>query len=392
MINEREEFIMKNGLDEKIDHKKINELIRLGSSILKVLLVVISVVGLYSITLIFKEWKLMNFILTILQVLSPVFVGLIIAWLLDPIVRKLMKNGISRVWAALLVYLVMLTIIYLLFVTIFPMLIKQINEFLLVLPNIVKDVSAWVDGLLGRFKGLSIIDMDTVKKDITNYINSISMNFTSNTPEMMINFVRNIFGAVGELFISLMLGLYILFDFNNMDKVFLSLLPRRIRTDTKNLFVEANHYLFSYVKGTMLVSLLIFSLNSIAFVIVGLKSPLLFGLICGITNIIPYLGPYLGGIPAVIVGFTQGIPTGLLTLLVIVISQTIEGNFIQPMVMSKSMKLHPVTIVVGLLIMGYFFGIVGMIVSTPVIAILKSLLVFFDKKYTIIKGREERDI
>lgn len=379
---------MKNYIEEKIDGRKINELIRLGNNILKVLFVVISIVGLYAITLIFKEWKIVQFILTILAILSPLFIGLVIAWLLDPLVKKIMKRGVSRTWSAIIVYVVMLAVIYLLLTTIFPLLIKQMNEFLLVLPNIVDDVNVWSNNLLEKFRDSPIIDVNSIKENIRTYFESFVNSFTTTTPSVMINFVKNIVGAIGQLFISLMLGLYMLFDFDNLDRILLSMLPRRIRKDTKNLFIEANNFLFSYVKGTLLVSSLIFALSTLAFAIVGLKSPLLFGLICAITNIIPYVGPYLGGIPAIIVGFTQGIPTGLFTMIAIVIIQGIEGNFIQPLVMSRSMKLHPVTIIVGLLIMGYFFGIIGMIISTPLMAILKSLLVFFDKKYSIIKGGE----
>lgn len=379
---------MKNYLEEKVDGKKLNELLRLGNGILRVLYVLITILGLYAITLIFKEWKIIEFILTILSILSPVFVGLIIAWLLDPLVKRVMKRGVSRTWSAIIVYLVMLAIVYLLLITIFPMLIAQMNEFLVVLPTILSDLSDWSNHLLEKMDNVSIIDVNSIKHSISNYFDNLATNITPDAPNMVIGFVGDIVGAVGSSFISLMIGLYMLFDFDNIDKVFLSLLPRKYRKDTKNLFIEANTYLFSYVKGTLMVSTLIFVLSTTAFAIVGLKSPLLFGLICGITNVIPYIGPYLGGIPAAIVGFTQGIPTGIFTLIAVFIIQGIEGNFIQPMVMSKSMKLHPVTIIMGLLVFGYFFGIVGMIISTPVMAILKTLLVFFDKKYSIIKGGE----
>ena len=117
--------------------------------------------------------------------------------------------------------------------------------------------------------------------------------------------------------------------------------------------------------------------------IVGLRAPLLFGLFCGITNVIPYAGPYIGGAPAVIVGFSRGPVVGVLTLISIIIIQFLEGNFLQPVIMSKTTKLHPVTIIVGLLIFGHFFGIVGMVISTPLIAVLKSITVFFLEKFNI---------
>ena len=111
---------------------------------------------------------------------------------------------------------------------------------------------------------------------------------------------------------------------------------------------------------------------------------MVFGLFCAITNIIPYVGPYIGGVPAVIVGLSISPMTGLFALIAVVIAQLLESYFLQPVVMGKTMKLHPVTIMIGLLIFGHFFGIIGMILATPVISILKTILQFFDEKFSIM--------
>ena len=138
------------------------------------------------------------------------------------------------------------------------------------------------------------------------------------------------------------------------------------------------------ISGALIDSTLVFIISALCLWMVGLKAPLLFGLFCGITNVIPYAGPYIGGAPAVIVGFSQGMTTGLLTLLVIAIIQFIEGNFFQPVIMSKTTKLHPVTIMLGLLVFGYFWGIIGMVISTPIIAALKALFIYFENKYNFL--------
>ena len=153
----------------------------------------------------------------------------------------------------------------------------------------------------------------------------------------------------------------------------------------------SNSSLRKWVEGTILDSTLIFVVSSLALWLVGLKAPMLFGLFCGITNVIPYAGPYIGGAPAVIVGFSQNSTVGILTLISIFIIQFIEGNFFQPLIMSKTTKLHPVTIMLGLLLFGHFFGIIGMVVSTPIIAIVKVVLVFIDEKYHILDLNVEID-
>ena len=176
-------------------------------------------------------------------------------------------------------------------------------------------------------------------------------------------------------------------SFDNVNETIITLLPKKIQRNTNEIIYEVNGSLRRFVLGAALDSLLIFIVSSIGFALVGLKAPFLFALFCALTNIIPYAGPYIGGIPAVIVGFSQGGAVGILTLLIIVIVQFLEGNFIQPLVMSKTTKLHPVTIMIGLLVFGHFWGIIGMFVSTPIIASLKAIFTYFDDKYNLIKTK-----
>ena len=129
---------------------------------------------------------------------------------------------------------------------------------------------------------------------------------------------------------------------------------------------------------------LVFITQSIGLTIAGLEAPILFALFCAVTDIIPYFGPYIGGIPAVIVGFTMSPITGICVLISIIIVQLLENNFYQPLIMGHTMKLHPVTIMLGLLIFGHFFGIIGMIVATPVIAAGKVIFTYLDEKLNIV--------
>ena len=121
---------------------------------------------------------------------------------------------------------------------------------------------------------------------------------------------------------------------------------------------------------------MVFVCDTIGFALVGLNAGVLFGLLCGITDLIPYIGPYIGGAAAVIVGFTQGPMVGIGVLIIVIVVQLIESYLLQPVVMSKAMQLHPVLIIVGLLLFGHFFGILGMIVATPCMAIIKEILLF----------------
>ena len=131
--------------------------------------------------------------------------------------------------------------------------------------------------------------------------------------------------------------------------------------------------------------LLVFITQSIGLTLAGLQAPLIFALFCALTDIIPYIGPYIGAIPAVIVGFTISPLTGIFCVVSIVIVQILENNFYQPLIMGHTMKLHPVTIMLGLLIFQHFFGIIGMVVATPVIAAGKVIFTYINEKLNIVE-------
>ena len=239
---------------------------------------------------------------------------------------------------------------------------------------------------------LSIIDgldIEAFKKELIDKIVEFSTNMTSDLPSMLVVIVKNLFSGTGSIIVGLVIGFYLLMSFDNINETIITLLPKKIQRNASEIIYEINSSLRRFVIGACLDSLLIFIVSTIGFSIIGLKAPFLFALFCALTNIIPYAGPYIGGIPAVIVAFSQSPSIGILTLIVIVVVQFLEGNFIQPLVMSKTTKLHPVTIMIGLLIFGHFFGILGMFVSTPIIASLKAIFTYFDDKYDLIKTNED---
>ena len=119
---------------------------------------------------------------------------------------------------------------------------------------------------------------------------------------------------------------------------------------------------------------------------------MLFGLVCGITNIIPYIGPWLGGGICVIIGFTVSPFVGIITAVICFVVQQLDSIVFQPLIMGKTMKLHPVTIMIGLLVFGYLFGIVGMILATPIISGIKVIINYFDKKYDLIVKLKNKEV
>jgi predicted PurR-regulated permease PerM len=377
-------FGKKNSEDKKIDYKKLNDVIGLTKKILKITYILVAIIGIYAITLIFKEWNIMKFLKTFLTIVSPFFIGVAIAWLFDPFVRLLKNKGIKRTLGAILTYVLFIGGFLIILSLIIPLLGNQINDFANNIPTIFETIKGWIDGIFDNFANIKNFDVEAVKAELFMKIEDFGLNLTESLPELLVNFIRSLFSGFGIFLVGIVIGFYLIISFDNVNESIITFLPSRTRDTARDLMNEINIVLRRFVQGTLLSATVVFIATTIGLTLSGMKAPLLFGLFCGITNIIPFIGPYLGGIPAVVVAFSQNLTTGIIVLIVIVIIQFLEGNFFQPLILSKTMKLHPVTIILSLLVFGYFWGIVGMVLATPIVGAIKSILMFFDERYDIL--------
>ncbi len=370
--------------NEKLDIPKLNEIIKVSRNILKIMFAFM-IIGLILVTTyLIKEWKLLNFLGAVLSILSPFFIGIIIAWLLDPIVTWLQKNGFKRAIATVMVFLSFISLVVLFFVLLIPSFADQINEFIGSAPNVLNNIKNFGENLFDKLNNIYDYDFTNIKEQLYGGLSNVVSGLTVTLPNKVISIASSIVSGGLNIIFGLFIAFYMLFDFNNVRKHLFNLLPKSIHADAITLTDRLNKTLKSYVQGTLLIMLLLFIFQSITLAIAGLSSPMLFGMFCAVTNVLPYIGPYIGGIPAIIVGFTISPATGIFTLLAVVIAQFLESYFLNPIVMSKTMKLHPVTIMIGLLIFGHFFGILGMVLATPIISCIKIIFNFFNEKYEIV--------
>ncbi len=376
-------FNRKNG-DKEVDIKKLNDVIAMTKKILSIAYVFIVIAGIYAATLIFKEWKIGEFILNLLRIVSPLFIGIVVAWLLEPIVKFLKNHKMHRTFATAVVYIILILLIVLLMSAIMPLLSEQINEIVKSIPAISNQVQVWINDVFDKIGNIDGIDISSLKSDLFVRLEEIGSDLTSSLPHLTVKVVSSVFSGLGSLVIGFIIGFYLLMSFDNFNDALMSFVPKKNRDDFRGLANEVNTSLRKYVQGTLICASFVFILSTIGFFIAGLKAPILFGLFCGVTNIIPYIGPYLGGAPAILVGFSQGPVVGIISTISIIIAQFLESNILNPIVMSKTMKLHPVTIIIGLLVFGHFWGMIGMLLATPTIAVLKSIILFLDDKYDIL--------
>ncbi len=384
--------MFKKGKEKEIDYSSLNSILSTGKKLINIVFFMIVIAAILLSTYLIKEWKLLEIIKEFLIVISPIFIGFLIAWLFEPLVTKMQQRKIPRVLACIIVYAAIIGLLFLIVYLFIPSLISEVKDFVKVAPDIYDDLSNFALNIIKRFDTNDYVNIAALKKELTRWLSDFGLSIASDLPKYILLIGKALISGGINLVLGLMVGFYLLYDFNKVNDFIFNLLPESIKYGYKDLTNRINTSLRSYVQGVLLVMFLVFITQSIGLTIAGLEAPILFALFCAVTDIIPYFGPYIGGIPAVIVGFTMSPITGICVLISIVIVQLLENNFYQPLIMGHTMKLHPVTIMIGLLIFEHFFGILGMVVATPVIACIKVFVLFLDEKYNLrgkISGENE---
>ena len=225
---------------EKIDLPKLNEVIKIGRNMLKVAWAFMIIGLIVLVTYLFKEWKLLEFVGAILSIISPFFIGIIIAWLLDPIVNWLQKNGIKRVFGTIIVYLAFLAILILFFVLMIPALVDQVNEFINFAPDILDYLKGTADNVFDKMSNIYTYDFNDVKTQLYSALSNLFTSLTVGLPNKIIGFASSFISGGLNVVFGLFVGFYMLFDFNNVRKHLLSFIPKKIHSDAITLTDELN--------------------------------------------------------------------------------------------------------------------------------------------------------
>ena len=373
--------------EKKLDFKTLNELIKTGNILLKITLTMVILSIAILIIYLIDKTSVLVILGKIISILSPLFIGLLIAWLVEPAINYFVKNKVGRKLATVVVYLILIFIIILIAALIVPEFIAQVNELITRIPNFLKSINTFIND---TFKSTADFDLSSVKESLINTINNFVNNFTSENLTGIVEKLSSSIKVVSNFVLGILIAFYLSLDFKNVNKYVSILIPNRFHEDIKKITTPLNEMLRNYVNGTLLSCLFVMILSLIGFLISGVSSPLLFAIFCAITNLIPYFGPYIGGIPVILIGFTMNPYVGFGCLITVVLVQFLEGNILNPLIVGKAVDLHPVILMLSLLVFEYFFGIFGMVIAVPIVATIKIVLLFFENKYHFINKMMER--
>ena len=374
----------------EIDTNGLNEIIYLGKNILKLTFIILIIGIILAGTILLKELGVFGFLGSVLNVLAPLFIGFIVAWLFAPLVDKMTKKGMSRILASMIVYVIFIAFLLVFFRIFIPIIYNELNELIKTLPSITNKITNFINNTFDKIDS-DAFNVDAVKTNILDAITNYGTSISSNLPTTIVTIMSNLFSGLGTIFFGLIIGLYMLFDFDNVTNLLLKVIPVKHQVEVASLVEKIGSEVRKCVNGTLLVACMVFVCDTIGFSIIGLKSALLFGLFCGITDLIPYIGPYLGTAVATVVGLTQSPLIGLGVFIIACVVQLVESYVLQPIVMSKATNLHPVVIICGLLIFGHFFGIVGMVLASPIMSVIKVILEFIIEKFELFQRNSDEE-
>ena len=181
-------------------------------------------------------------------------------------------------------------------------------------------------------------------------------------------------GTLLDIIITPIITFYYLKDKDNILKAITGNLPKNALSKIKELGRDIDKVLGGFIKGQITVAAFVGILTGIGCFFIGVPYALTIGLVAGITNIIPYFGPWLGGILPVVLAFMERPLMALWVVILILVIQQIESAFLSPQIMSHSVGLHPLLVMFSVLFFGSMFGILGMIIGVPLMGVLKILL------------------
>ncbi|MDR0136247.1 AI-2E family transporter [Metabacillus idriensis] len=318
----------------------------------------------------------------------PFLVSGIIFYLLRPIVRFLGSKSVPNTISIIIIYLLVIGLGTLLVFLIGPVIQKQFQELIKNFPQIVQTLQ---DNLLAlrenkwfaRFEQNDILTFEKMTGSVTDYFQSNVSNIGSRVS----NFI-GILTSIATIFVTVpFIVFYLLKDGEYAPKQVLRFLPYTKANEAKLILKDMDHALSSYIQGQALVSLVVGVMMYIGYLIIGLDYSILLAMFAMLTNVIPFLGPFIAVIPAVIVGFLDSPFMVIQVLIVVVVVQQIDGNVTSPLIMGKRLDIHPLTIILLLIVAGSMGGLLGMLLAVPTYAILK---VICSHSYRLYLLRKER--
>lgn len=318
--------------------------------------------------------------------IKVLLLGSILAFIYAPIVNYLDERfHVPRLLGTFIGLIAIFLAIFLLFAAMVPPLTEQFTALINAVPGyVVLAQDAWGD-IVAYFDSLDpavLAQISAWLADLGDAIQKVGADVASSVGKGLVAGVSSTVGAVASFFMAVVVSFWLAKDFPKMEREVSTIMGPRIGEDYRIITSVFGRSLGGYIKGLMLTSTCTGVIAGVGFWILGIPYSGLLGLVTAVLNVIPYIGPWIGGALAFLVGLTVGWLPAILSIVITVCAQQFTDTFLSPKVMQSAVSLHPVLVIIALMGGAAIGGVVGMIAAVPLTAAIKGVFVYYFEKKT----------
>lgn len=311
---------------------------------------------------------LLWFLSRISWVIQLIIISLLIVYVLFPITERLEKrHRFSHFLAVAVTFLIFLLLITAILSIIIPIVQREAKDVVRDFPFYIRQTQFYLEELSDY---LTNIDLSP---ELMNALLQLPAKVQPALEELA-SYSISLFFSVVDVFFILFIVFYLLYDFQNVRKAIIKLVPEPYERYARDVLQIIDRNMGGYIRGNIVRCSLVGIFTGVLLSIFGMPYSLLLGIIAGILNIILYIGPYIAAIPALILSFSSNTPSVFVTVAIYVVVQTVDGVLLSPLLLGKAVKLKPITVIISLLIGQQLAGVLGMILAVPCAGIIRSLL------------------
>ncbi len=338
--------------------------------------------------LIFSKTVIIKFIITVLAVLFFIYiyknflmvrtitlsilVAAMLAYFLNPMVKSVCKKlKISDTLAILTVFLIVILIFLILGFTVFPKTISDIKNLIIKFPEYYKQTLESINNFFNQYELFKGINLDN--ELIIDNISKIYKKQTANAGNLLVNSAKNVMSFVFSLVLTPIFAFYFLKDKDKIKEKFKAMIPEARKERLIRLFSNIHNDMTKYIIGKIKMAIFVGFATFIMLLALGVEFSFVIGIITCVADIVPYVGPLMGLIPAFVFAFIDSPIKALWIFVLYILIQWVENNIVGPKILSKETGFHPIVVLFLLILGAALFGFLGMILSVPIALVIKTV-------------------
>lgn len=326
------------------------------------------------------------------RILSPFLICTLLVYLFAPIVQYLSEKGIkgvklSRGLSVALIYVTFLGVLILLGTFLFPMLFVEVKKIASDIPKQINDfkdnsLPLLVSNIQDQFDSFGVdVNLQSELDKNLSHILSSSEGKIENFPKYIQNIIGGFFSTLTTLVVIIIFTAFVLIDLPKLKATLLRIIPWKYQKGVTELAIEINRDLGGAIRGQLIICILNGLLTTIGLFVLKIKYAVTLGIIAAIFSLIPIFGTIFSLVPTVAIALTQSWVAALEVVAVVLLIHLIEANFFNPKIMGSSVELHPAIIIFSIYVGEHLFGMAGLLLAVPVVAIIRSIIIFLYRKY-----------